>query len=553
MDNPGCDLLKDSRVRAEIERHKWIESEKAGRDIGFDEAAQDWLDHYAKEWLRQHPALSPKGGTSLWSRFLLFFVGSFLCLFLVFSSAESVPYVAHDTVRLFNKFFTAEPAPDYLMYKFVYAMGRPLEAELETVVAKSIHHLRDLTRIRNIALVVMSLNAALLGLIAYSYGMAAVPAFCIGVAVFTLPGFQETFFVPALCMSLAVSCALLAHLIWISRWVFLLRFLLALVLVETGFFIYPLLAFAFLVPVAVRIIVREDDDWRDSLRVWLRDVLFFGIAAGVYFLFSKLFFYKLNLMTSGYKTDFSLGHIFTRSQAFLAEVVPTIFNLWHVDYSKALGIGLAALAAGLWILGAILRKKAGEWQRGLMFLVIFLAVNALWFISHMWIVARLVGLAEAVALLFIFWCGQRLIRIWFKERKAPALLWPAAILLTGMVLANITVVRNVWNMSAELMFVRSRLVSSLNSSTTGIHVVQIKEASPAYNGFNEAYDQFNYAVARTDYEVPDLIRAALLDIYLPQEIHCGITVTQERPLPEELAPGTLLVDMNDLRRIGRWN
>jgi len=32
--------------RREIERHKWIESEKAGRDLGLD-AAIDWILKYA--------------------------------------------------------------------------------------------------------------------------------------------------------------------------------------------------------------------------------------------------------------------------------------------------------------------------------------------------------------------------------------------------------------------------------------------------------------------------------------------------------------------------
>lgn len=32
-----------AHLRAEIERHKWYESEKAGYDIGWDRAAVDWL------------------------------------------------------------------------------------------------------------------------------------------------------------------------------------------------------------------------------------------------------------------------------------------------------------------------------------------------------------------------------------------------------------------------------------------------------------------------------------------------------------------------------
>ena len=38
--------------REEILKHKWIESEKAGRDIGFDAALMDWITHYRSGWRR---------------------------------------------------------------------------------------------------------------------------------------------------------------------------------------------------------------------------------------------------------------------------------------------------------------------------------------------------------------------------------------------------------------------------------------------------------------------------------------------------------------------
>ena len=46
-------LLKDVRVRKEIDKHKWIESEKAGHDIGFEKAAEDWINRYAEDWESQ--------------------------------------------------------------------------------------------------------------------------------------------------------------------------------------------------------------------------------------------------------------------------------------------------------------------------------------------------------------------------------------------------------------------------------------------------------------------------------------------------------------------
>ena len=53
----GSDLLKNSSLyrefqaeREEILRHKWIESEKEGRDIGFERALTDWIVKYRSKW-----------------------------------------------------------------------------------------------------------------------------------------------------------------------------------------------------------------------------------------------------------------------------------------------------------------------------------------------------------------------------------------------------------------------------------------------------------------------------------------------------------------------
>jgi hypothetical protein len=34
----------------EILKHKWIESEKAGKDIGFEKALTDWVFNYKAGW-----------------------------------------------------------------------------------------------------------------------------------------------------------------------------------------------------------------------------------------------------------------------------------------------------------------------------------------------------------------------------------------------------------------------------------------------------------------------------------------------------------------------
>lgn len=53
----GNDLVKNSSLyrefqaeREEILKHKWIESEKVGYDIGFERALTDWIVKHRGKW-----------------------------------------------------------------------------------------------------------------------------------------------------------------------------------------------------------------------------------------------------------------------------------------------------------------------------------------------------------------------------------------------------------------------------------------------------------------------------------------------------------------------
>jgi len=45
-------LLKNKKAVEEINRHRWIESEKAGYDIGFETASLDWLERFSAAWMQ---------------------------------------------------------------------------------------------------------------------------------------------------------------------------------------------------------------------------------------------------------------------------------------------------------------------------------------------------------------------------------------------------------------------------------------------------------------------------------------------------------------------
>ena len=58
-------LLKNKKVIDVINRHRWIESEKAGQDIGFEQASIQWLEQFSKAWMQYHmPKRKQQGSRS---------------------------------------------------------------------------------------------------------------------------------------------------------------------------------------------------------------------------------------------------------------------------------------------------------------------------------------------------------------------------------------------------------------------------------------------------------------------------------------------------------
>ena len=60
----GEELFKNSNLyrefqaeREEILKHKWIESEKAGYDIGFERALTDWIVRHRSKWRKSRQSI----------------------------------------------------------------------------------------------------------------------------------------------------------------------------------------------------------------------------------------------------------------------------------------------------------------------------------------------------------------------------------------------------------------------------------------------------------------------------------------------------------------
>ena len=65
----GEDLLLNSNLykeflaeREEILKHKWLESEKNGYDIGFERALTDWITQHRSKWRKHRHETPPVSG-----------------------------------------------------------------------------------------------------------------------------------------------------------------------------------------------------------------------------------------------------------------------------------------------------------------------------------------------------------------------------------------------------------------------------------------------------------------------------------------------------------
>lgn len=480
-------------------------------------------------------------------RFLIFFIGAFACLYLAYSSAVTVPYIRHDSIRYFHKFYNRDmDSSTNPQYEWLKALGRPIAAEEEKFLYRNINHLSDLSSLRFITIIVFALGAALLASIVVPMGMQELPAFCISTAIFTLPGVQECVFVPFLFIGLSILLSLLAYAIWSSRMDKRIRFILSFILLEISFFTYVPSAFFFLMPISF-IIILSVDDWQSIWKYWLRDLLFGLLIGALYLFFMKTFYYK-NLESSGHPITWQNVLLFI--QTFLPQGVPQTFNLWNIYYSKGLGILIGFIILGFLLFNVYGQDKARGWQRLLAIMTNFLLFNMVWFMLGGYLPRTFIA-SQALAVVMVYWCGELLRKTLKIENRIAQVSWPIILLITGLLFANATTIHNVWNSNAEFMFIRSRLAQGADSNTREIHLIRPQDQTKGYNGLNVSYDNFN-TESTSDYEVPDLIRVALKDMDDPPfEMHCIVTSSNYGdPIPN-IGPYTLIIDMNDLVRISR--
>ncbi len=525
--------------------------------------------------------------------FLIFFLSGFVLLYFLLSAAIVIPYAHHDQIRYFTKkynpLFKNEIGNDP-QAPWQYALGRPVSAKVENFLFHHIHSLTDLARIRLIILVVLGLSMALLASFLFSLRLSPLQSFCISAAIFLLPGPQNIVFTTILPNALAILFALLSYLLLrlcegmtIAKYV--LRLLLSFILLLTAMFTYAAYAFFFLIPTIAVVMFSDRAQWSNVKRIVFRDLLFVALAAGAYFIFTKLYILPqytaiINSTAPQYHFQFSLATLWEKINIFLIKVIPIVFNLWNVYENQFIAVVLILFSLGAFFVKAFdddgsFKNTSGNSfyftaQKLVVIFILFLGVNCVWLLSPMMIILyRLFFGASAAAILLIFWAGNSYIISFLKNQRWRERIltgWAVFFLVVSGGIAGFNTTKNVLNSNMELMFVRSVIASHAGKPISRIHVVLPVENNLGYNGFPSLDDNLNRKTTEFSADIADYLRLAIMNVadikratFFPCEVNqwvCTKVCPPDQILitksangsPIYPSPNMVLIDMNQLIR-----
>lgn len=480
--------------------------------------------------------------TPKWKVFIFLFSFNFFVLFLVYSPAILIPFAHHDQYRYFNKEINNQHLPCHADYQYsvLYALGRPMVAELECLAFKFTNKIEDLSSLRLGSLLIMAISTTLLGLWLYSLHLPALTSFFLSTSIFTLPGPQFLIILGNIPNAFTLTLTILSYFIFSSSlihaskikenftknflWIF---FSFALLL--TALFTYTAMTLYFFVPTLSWILFSRHSTPKNLIFIIVRDISFFSTAACVYLFIRKQFIVPqftetLANVPPSYKFAIDINLIIQKLIFFFKNVVPMIFNYWNIYTLPWLGTLLAFLFFSFIIVSSYFQMTDTEPQsaywpktinllKPLLIIAIFIGTFSFWFLIGMeFVLFRILFVPTAIALLLGFWCLNRCLEL-LSFRNSSYFIG-LILFMAGCVFANINTNRNALNSYKELNLIKAEILSHLDSdiSLSRIHFVRPKDIQFGFNGLPSLTDEFNRNSSDYWWNIPDMALLALREI-----------------------------------------
>lgn len=526
-----------------------------------------------------------------------FFILIFLVLFLSFASAVWIKIAPHDNVRYFAGINSdsvdriKSSCKNDGQNHSIYAIGRPVAALLECFVFKHVWSFNDLGMMRTGVIVLLALAATLLGLILNKYGFDQLSAVLTAIAIFTLPGVQNTVF-------MACYANALTPLVAIGTFFFLcivkqhypktnlspIFFITGVILLLFAMLTYQGLVFIYFWGTLARLLYNQTHTKTAWIKATIYDVAIFSVAAIAYFFTNQKFlpkYYQTQpyLVSAEYSPDLSLVSIAHKVPLFFTEMLPRVSALWFKNIGIFSTLILIVFVFSIF-LSIFLRKKnhsnaktrlVRQLQIGLAILGVFAFTfgPVILTTKDHYLYQRLLLPSMGALIIIITYLIPSLLassigstaRLLLPIRQFISLL--AAIL--GLILASHDTVLNVWGANMEMEFVRQKLAEN-NRLPRRIHLVQAINNNRGFNGRISYRDEFNKKT--TDYinDVHAFMQIALMKFpsykniaLVPcdfKAVHCDALVDKKSIIFSSSQYGEricksdnmLLVDMNLLVR-----
>lgn len=524
--------------------------------------------------------------------FLGFLLGLSVYFYSVFAPASVIDCAHHDQYRYFcedghqDRF--KQERRNLPQDEWLRVIGRPVAAELEYQVFRSVKSLGDLKRFRLLTVGLVALASACWACWLQALGLGRLTAAALSAATFTLPAVSFTIFMTSLnhpvAFLLALASAALVPVAFApaSAWFWFLLRAVAAGGVAVGLFVIALLsyqpsAFVIFLPVFAALTLGSPRDSRSNKRLILGTLILTTTGGLIYFLFVRLHFGADFPASAPVHYRVALTpHLAENLYRFATRTLVSALNLWNIWPSSTLTLIVLGVIASGGIAHILLRMRScpgtSTHRRALITLA---AIPALLIISDLPMIAsdgsKLGGLyrthfaCTALVLTLFFAAVQTWVGLLPDRYRARALIGAAvALSLVGGIWANYTFHMNCLNSNKELEFIRSRIVSNIRLPLRRIHVIGPRNVPLGCNGCRKSSpDEFNVYSTSFQQDVPHIVRTALLSLIRPSDFiiqsvpHTSDGLRQIQPNtvavtysdPDEgvlVSPGMIVIDMNEL-------
>lgn len=472
--------------------------------------------------------------------FLGFFLTAYLFLFLSFAPTVWIESAHHDNTRYFrvsasNDFKSS--CDNDSQYGWLHLIGRPVAAELECQVFKHTRSLADLGLLRSIVIGIIAASAAMLAILLARLGVDKLSAGLTAIAVFCLPGAQNTALMTNFPNALAPLISLTAYFLLLPVRVIrldeitaqeILRITFSFSLLLLAMLVYPALAFTFFWAALAKTLLNSQSPKACHLRTAIRDILMFFLAAIVYLSLRTAFIpnqYKTPLSTTPehFQADFSFSNLTDKLPHIFTDIFPSAASLWfiHAGWFSALVLFALTVSALLAVRGSNTNegdRKPRVLDRPQMRIFVAFMLLVCTFaplvlvkstVLHQRVLFPGMGAIVIALICVVPQCVGRVLGRRFATGQLYRQFIAVLMIATGLVMASYATTLNVWNTNIEMEFVRAEL-AKYDPLPRRIHLIRAVDNGTGFNGLKSRTDEFNQKTTNYRQDIVDFIRLSLL-------------------------------------------